>query len=77
MALQKRLQKMKTSLIQPIRCFDELDSEINEGDLLYVQIDPVPRKVYRKTDGHLYFNPYGKEEKVSAYFKNDLIKVYQ
>lgn len=63
MALKKRLQIMKTSLIQPIKCFDKFANEINEGDLLDVQIDPIQRKVYRKTDGELYFNPYGKEEK--------------
>ncbi|MCG9911057.1 MAG: hypothetical protein MH137_07120 [Flavobacteriales bacterium] len=68
---------MKISLIQPMKCFDMFDNEINEGDLLDVQIDPIPRKFYRKSDGELYFNPYGKEEKVSAYFKNDLIKVNQ
>jgi hypothetical protein len=52
---------MKTSLIQPMRCFDKFGTEIKEGDLLNVQIDLIPRKVYRKADGELYFNPYGKE----------------
>lgn len=76
MALQQRLQKMKTIITQPVRCFDKFDKEIIEGDLLDVQIDPIPRKVYKKSDGELYFNPYGNEEKVSSYFKNDLIKIF-
>ncbi len=66
---------MKTKTNKPIRCFDKFDNEIFEEDLLDVQIDPIPRKVYRKADGELYFNPYGNEDKVSAYFKNDLIKL--
>jgi type I restriction enzyme R subunit len=35
----------------------------------------IPRKVYKKEDGALYFSSYEKEEKVSAYFKTDLIKI--
>jgi hypothetical protein len=31
--------------------------------------------IYKKEDGQLYFKPYGKEDKVSAYFSNDMIKV--
>lgn len=56
------------------RYFDKFDNEIFDGDLLDVQTDPIMRKVYKKADGELYFKPYGNEEKVSAYFKNDLIK---
>ena len=56
------------------RCFNRSDNEIFEGDFLDVQTDSIPRRVYRKEDGELYFKPYEKEEKVSAYFKNDMIK---
>lgn len=69
MALQKRLQKMKTNITKPIKCFNKFDNEIFEGDLLDVQIDPIPRKVYRKEDGELYFSPYEIEDKISAYLK--------
>lgn len=57
-----------------VRCFDKFDEEIFEGDFLDVQVDPVLRKVYKKVDGQLYFQPYGEEDRVSAYFMNDLIK---
>ena len=56
------------------KCFDKFDNEIFEGDLLEVQVDTTLRKVFKKDDGELYFHPYGNEEKVSAYFKNDFIK---
>ncbi len=56
-----------------VRCFDKFDNEIFEGDYLDVQVDVVLRKVYKKDDGQLYFKPYGEEDRVSAYFMNDLI----
>jgi hypothetical protein len=65
---------MKTGKNQSNRGFDRFDNEIFEGDFLDVQTDSVQRKVYRKEDGALYFKPYDKEERVSAYFKNDMIK---
>jgi hypothetical protein len=64
------LSKLKTK-----RCFDKFNNEIFVGDFVDVQTDPISRKVYKKEDGELYFNPYEKEEKVSAYFKTDLIKI--
>ncbi len=57
------------------RCFDKFNNEILVGDFIDVQTDPMPRKVYKKEGGELYFNPYENEEKVSAYFKTDLIKI--
>jgi hypothetical protein len=64
------LSKLKTK-----RCFDKFNNEIFEGDFVDVQTDPIPRKIYKKEDGELCFNPYEKEERVSAYFKTDLIKI--
>jgi hypothetical protein len=58
-----------------IHCFDKLDREIFEGDFLDVQTDTVVREVYKKTDGQLYFTPYDKEDRVSAYFKIDMTKI--
>ena len=58
-----------------IHCFDTLEKEIFEGDILDIQKDPIYRTVYKKEDGQLYFKPYGKEDRVSAYFKNDLVKI--
>ena len=64
------LSKLKTK-----RCFDKFNNEIFAGDFVDVQTDTIPRKVYKKEDGELYFNPYEIEEKISAYFKTDLIKI--
>lgn len=66
---------MKLTELKTKRCFDKFNNEIFVGDYVDVQTDPVPRRVFKKEDGELYFNPYKKEEKVSAYFKNDLIKI--
>ena len=30
---------------------------------------------WKKKDGHLYFRPYGEEERVKDYFSNDIIKI--
>ena len=59
------------------KCFDKFEREIFEGDFLDVQTDPITRKVFKKEDGQLYFHPYDIEDKVSAYFKIDLILKYQ
>jgi hypothetical protein len=64
------LSKLKTK-----RCFDKFNNEIFVGDFVDVQTDLILRKVYKKENGELYFNPYEKEEKVSSYFKTDLIKI--
>jgi hypothetical protein len=40
------------------RCFDKFNNEILVGDFIDVQTDPMPRKVYKKEGGELYFNPY-------------------
>ena len=57
-----------------VKCFDKFDVELKEFDTVDVQkIGKL--KIYKKTDGQLYFTPYGEEDRVSAYFKNDLIKV--
>jgi hypothetical protein len=53
-------------------CRDKFDRVIQNGYYVDVQ-DSGIHKVYRKEDGHLYFKPYGEEERVSSYFSNDLI----
>ena len=57
-----------------VKCFDKFDVELKEGDIVDVQMDGE-HEIYKKEDGQLYFKPYGKEDRVSAYFSNDMIKV--
>ena len=57
-----------------VKCFDKFGKELEEGDILDVQKDGE-HKIYKKEDGQLYFKLYGKENRVSAYFSNDIIKV--
>tara|TARA_B100000768_G_C10917895_1_gene224412 strand:- start:160 stop:414 length:255 start_codon:yes stop_codon:yes gene_type:complete len=57
-----------------VRCFDKFEVELKEGDIVDVQINGE-HKIYKKEDGQLYFKPYGKEDRVSDYFSNDIIKV--
>ena len=57
-----------------VKCFDKFGLELKEGDVVDVQMDGE-HTIYKKEDGQLYFKPYGKEDKVSAYFSNDMIKV--
>jgi len=55
-----------------IKCTDKFDNEVKEGSFVDVQKDGV-HQVYKKYDGQLYFKPYGEEDKVSAYFSNDMV----
>lgn len=55
-----------------VKCTDKFDNEVKDGDYVDVQRDGVHR-VYKKDDGQLYFKPYGKEDRVSAYFSNDMV----
>jgi len=57
-----------------VKCFDKFGKELKEGDIVDVQRDGE-HEIYKKEDGQLYFAPYEKEDRVSAYFSNDLIKV--
>ena len=57
-----------------VKCFDKFEVELKEGDIVDVQRDGE-HEIYKKEDGQLYFKPYGKEDRVSAYFSNDMIKV--
>ena len=66
---------MKNTEIYKNRFFNKFNNEIFAGDFVDVQTDPIPRKVYKKEDGELYFNPYDEKERVAAYFKTDLIKI--
>ena len=59
-----------------VKCFDKFGLELKEGDVVDVQMDGE-QTIYKKEDGQLYFKPYGKEDKVSAYFSNDMINVKQ
>ena len=56
------------------KCFDKFEVELHEGDVVDVQ-KAGEHKIYKKEDGQLYFSPYGKEDRVSEYFSNDMIKV--
>jgi len=44
---------------------------LKDNDIVGVQGRATSR-IYKKGDGELYFTPYGKEEKVSSYFRGDL-----
>ena len=52
--------------------FDREWNEITDGCELSVQKLKEPVKVYSK-EGTLYFSPYEKEEKVSDYFRQDIL----
>ncbi len=52
-------------------CYDKFDIVIKNGYYVDVQNSGIHR-VYKKEDKQLYFTPYGKEERVSDYFSNDL-----
>jgi hypothetical protein len=56
-----------------IKCYDKYNQELFENDYVDVQKDGV-HQIYKKEDGQLYFKPYGLEDKVSAYFSNDIAK---
>ena len=60
-------------LIGYVKCIDKFYNELFEGDYVDVQMDGV-HKIYKKKDGQLYFRPYNKEDRVSAYFSNDMVK---
>jgi hypothetical protein len=57
-----------------IKCFDRFGEELRSGDLVDVQ-EAGEHRIYMKSDGQLWFKPYGKEDLVSAYFSNDMVKV--
>lgn len=57
-----------------VRCYDKFNQEIFDGDFLHVQNETTARKVYKKEDNQLYFTPYSEEDRVSAYFSNDIVK---
>ena len=64
----------KMNEIESIKSFDKFDRELFSGDVVDVQnVGEV--MVYKKDDGFLYFKPYGNEEMVNSYFRNDIIKV--
>lgn len=56
-----------------VKCFDKFGLELKEGDVVDVQKDGE-HEIYKKEDDQLYFKPYGKEDRVCAYFSNDMIK---
>jgi hypothetical protein len=56
-----------------VKCYDKYNQLLKEGDYVDVQKDGV-HQIYKKEDGELYFNPYGKQDRVSAYFSNDIAK---
>ena len=56
-----------------IKCYDKFNQLLKEEDYVDVQKDGV-HQIYKKDDGQLYFAPYGEEDRVSAYFSNDIAK---
>ncbi len=66
------MENLKNFEIEPI--FDAFGIELLEGDIVDVQ-NAGEHTIYRKSDGHLYFKPYGIEDRVCDYFKDDIIKV--
>ena len=62
------------NVTQSIKCYDKFDQELFMGDTVDVQ-QAGQHIIYKKKDGHLYFRPYGEEERVKDYFSNDIIKV--
>jgi hypothetical protein len=57
-----------------LKCYDKFGEELFLGDTVDVQ-QAGKHIIYKKKDGHLYFRPYGEEERVKDYFSNDIIKV--
>jgi hypothetical protein len=74
MPYPEEVEKPQVDESQYVRCLDMFDKELKAGDMVDVQNIGV-HPIYTKKDGQLYFKPYGKEERVSYYFSNDLIKV--
>lgn len=62
------------NITQSIKCYDKFGEELFMGDTVDVQ-QAGQHTIYKKKDGHLYFRPYGEEERVKDYFSNDIIKV--
>jgi hypothetical protein len=58
-----------------IKCFDKFDNELHDGDIVDVQMSGLHNIYKKEDDGQLYFKPYGKEERVHTYFRNDMIKI--
>lgn len=74
--LDKRAEFKKFDPNKYVNCYDKFDEELFEGDKVDVQQSGV-HEIFKKEDGQLYFSPYGKEERVSSYFSNDIIKVVE
>ena len=55
-----------------VKCRDKFLNEVKNGDFVDIQTDGV-HQVYKKEDGQLYFKPYGREDRVSDYFSNDMV----
>jgi len=64
---------MKENKSTYTKCVDMFYKELFAGDFVDVQSSGT-HQIYQKADGQLYFSPYGKEERVSSYFSNDLLK---
>ena len=75
--LEAEMLKTKEQIVVKspyVKCYDMFDVELHDGDVIGVQgVNGV--LIYgNDLDGQLYFKPYGKEERVCSYFKNDLLK---
>ena len=75
--LEAEMLKTKEQIVMGkkyVRCYDRFDVELHDGDVVDVQSVKGVLVYGNDLDGQLYFKPYGEEERVSSYLKNDLEK---
>jgi len=63
-------EMMKVHSKKTTRCFDKFGNEIREGDIVSVQA--AGNQIVYSKNGQQMFKPYGSEEMVKDYFRNDL-----
>ena len=66
--------KVVTERFPTVKCLDKFGKKITDDSFVEISRE-VGRahKVYKKEDGQLYFKPYGLEERVSSYYRGDMI----
>ena len=68
--------KVVTERFPIVKCLDKFGKKITDDS--FVEVSALSQgngthKVYKKEDGQLYFKPYGLEERVSSYYRGDMI----
>tara|TARA_R100000908_G_C3751806_1_gene146339 strand:- start:236 stop:595 length:360 start_codon:yes stop_codon:yes gene_type:complete len=68
--------KVVTERFPTVKCLDKFGKKITDDS--FVEVSALSQgngthKVYKKEDGQLYFKPYGLEERVSSYYRGDMI----